>query len=176
MAGRILELKLVAIPRLEAGYKQHPVTTLAALHRVAATVPEVEVADQAHRSGARRIDGEAHPFHPLAEVFHGAQLGAQGVIEVLRLERQLRQSLPGGSLKLIGVDTLGAGIGVTGDQLIREGVLATGENSFKKARFIGGSQGGNQLAGLEILDANLEGIGQPGGQFQAWSIRVSQQA
>ena len=146
VAHGVFELELVAIPGLETRHEQHPVTTLAALHGVTTAIPEVEIADQAHRRGARRIDGEAHPCHLLAEMFHGAQLGAQGVVEVFRLEAQLRQTFPGGSLELIGVDGFGTGIGVAGDQLIGKGILAASENSFKKARFVGGGQGGNYLA------------------------------
>ncbi|MNR44308.1 hypothetical protein D3C85_1630310 [compost metagenome] len=85
VAGRIFQFKLVAIPRLEARHEQHPVAALAALHGVTAAIPEVEVADEAHRAGARRIDGEAHPFHPLAKMVNAAQLGTEGVVEVFWL-------------------------------------------------------------------------------------------
>lgn len=72
VAHGIFELELVAIPRLESRQKQHPVTSQAALHRVATTIPEVEIADEAHGSGARRIDRKTHPIHLLAEMLHGA--------------------------------------------------------------------------------------------------------
>ncbi len=176
MTGRIFQFKLVAIPRLEARHKQHPVTAETALHRVATAIPEVEIADQAHGGGARRIDRKTHPFYLLAEMLHGAQLGAKGVVEIFRLGGQFGQACPGGILKLIGVDDLGGSILVAGEQLIGEGVFAAGENSFKKTRFIGGRQGGNNLARLEILDANFEGIRQPGGQFEAGPIRIGLQA
>ncbi|MNK46985.1 hypothetical protein D3C87_657860 [compost metagenome] len=146
MAGRIFQFELVTVPGLEARHEQHPVTALAALHGVATAIPEVEIADQAHRCGARRIDGEAHPCHLLTEMLHGTQLRAQGVVEVFRLEAQFSQAFPGGSLELVRVDGFGTGIGVAGDQLIGEGILAASENSFKKARFVGGGQGGNYLA------------------------------
>ena len=143
---------------------------------MAAAIPEVEIADEAHGGGARCIDRETHPFHLLAKMLHGAQLGAKGVVEVFRLGGQFGQACPGGILKLIGVDGLGGGILVAGDQLIGEGVFAAGENSFKKTRFIGGRQGGNDFARLEILDADFEGIRQPGGQFEAGPIRIGLQA
>ena len=89
---------------------------------------------------------EQHPGHLLTEMLHGTQLRAQGVVEVFRLEAELSQAFPGGSLELVRVDGFGTGIGVAGDQLIGEGILAASENSFKKARFVGGGQGGNYLA------------------------------
>jgi len=85
MTGRILEFKLVAIPGLEARHEQHPVTALAALHGVTTAVPEVEITDQAHGGGARRIDGKTHPFHLHAKMLHAAQLRTQGVVDVFRL-------------------------------------------------------------------------------------------
>jgi len=96
-------------------------------------------------------------------MLHGAQLGAKGVVEIFRLGGQFGQACPGGILKLIGVDDLGGSILVAGEQLIGEGVFTAGENSFKKTRFIGGRQGGNNLARLEILDANFEGMDWPAG-------------
>lgn len=143
---------------------------------MAAAIPEVEVADEAHRGGARRIDRKTNPFHPLAEMLHGAQLGAQGVVEVFRLIGQFGEPFPGCVLELVGVYDVGGGIRVADDQLVGEGILAAGENSFKKTCVIGGRQGGNNFARFEVPDANFGGIRQPGGQFEAGPIRIGLQA
>ena len=151
VAYRVFQFELVAIPGLEARHEQHPVTALAALHRVATAIPEVEIADEAHRGGARRIDRKTHPFHLLIQMLHGAQLGTERMVEVFRLVGEFRQPGPARILELIGVDDLDAGIWVVGKQLVGEGIFTAGENSFKEARIIGGRQGGNNLARLEIL-------------------------
>ncbi len=146
IARRVFQFELVAIPGLEPRHEQHPVAALAALHGVTASIPEVEIPDEAHGGCARRVDGKAYPFHLLAEVRHGAQLGAEGVVEVFRLPGEFSQPFPGGSLELIGIDDVGTGVGVGRDELVGEGILAAGENSFKEARFVSGGQGGNYLA------------------------------
>ena len=77
------DLELVDRAGLEVGHEEFPHAGCAhAAHRVAGAVPAVELADDAHRAGARRPDGEGGAVHGARDAPVIAVPGAEALPEL----------------------------------------------------------------------------------------------
>ncbi len=113
----------------------HP-AAVAHAHRMPATVPRIEVADDAHSSSVRRPDGEAHAVHPIdiphahrvrAEEGEGAQVRTFAEVVEVGVADQRAEGVR------VGVGS-GRAVVPANVQAIVEAVLAPRHLRFPKAR------------------------------------------
>ena len=111
-------------------------TTEATLHRVTATIPEIEITNQADRGRTRGVHGKTDATDFLACHFGFHQVGAQSPIQIGGLQCHLCQ--PGVSfiLELIRIDQIKRTIGIGDVQRVGKWFFARGEGLFEQSVFI----------------------------------------
>ena len=103
MAMGIFELILVSFSGFQPWYYKHPIAQLGFLHRMAATIPTVKIANQRYRRGIRRKYRKPHCGNRLPTHVNSNQLSASLTIKILRLMVDEMHSVVSILLKLVRV-------------------------------------------------------------------------